>query len=1029
MRVLIAEDSDIERMVLQEAVEGLGHECLTAADGIQAWGVFQRSGADVLISDWRMPGLEGPELCRRVRAHPTAPYTYVVLLTALDDKESTLAGMAAGADDYLTKPLDIDELEARLVAAARVTALHQQLSGRAVERERSLARRQALLGLARRLAAESDADRMLSDLLAEATALLGGTGGLVSRWDTGQRVLVPVRSTVPSEPHNPATTALSLASTRSIQDRSIVVGSEPATIAAPLIHDDQLLGAIAVADGGGDEAFPAEAGDVLEQLASIGAAALVGLDRARMDGAVLAMQTLHECDPRPGQRARPSLPAQATPLIGRERELEMVRQLILKGDASLVTLTGPAGIGKTRLAIAVAASLVEAFERRVVFVDLVPERDARDVLPAVARSLGARGLDHDQADEWLRGELGQVPLLLVLDNAEHLPGAASDIAALVRACARLRVLVTSREPLQIQAEHEVPVPPLSIANLSGPLRLDVLARSPAVALFVQRAQAADSTFQLSEENARLVVEICARLDGLPLAIELAAARTRVLPTWSLPARLEQQPLALLTGGLRDQPARHQTLRAAIAWSYNLLDEEERREFRQLGVFVGGLTLPGAAAVAEISHAEVQERIGALVTRSLLRRVDGPGDEPRFQLLETIRQYALEQLAQAGERELAQDRHAMYFLTLAEEAERGAQGGEQAAWLDRLDREHDNLRSALRWLAQTGQIARELRLASALGWYWAARGHTAEGRATLQRTLERAAMVPAVGSRSMALATAARMAVHDADWVAARSLYEQSLALTGRDAAILAGLALVRARQRDRAAARDLAEEALRRAEEQNDRHTAGLALRILGELATERGAFVQAHSFYAASLDALHALADRIELARTLEACATLAMVRTHAQRALRLAGAAATLRAATGAVRPREADEALARWLELAREAVGDARAAVAETEGRQLTPEQAIELANAAIEPELIEVHRSEAALHPLSERETQVAVLVARGWTNRQIANELHLSERTVEAHLRRILTRLGFASRTPLATWVVQQGGLLRGSPAQ
>src|SRR5438270_8719587 len=350
-----------------------------------------------------------------------------------------MAGMAAGADEYLTKPLDIDELEARLIAAARVTSLHQQLSGRAVERERSLARRQALLGLARRLAAESDADRMLSDLLAEATALLGGTGGVVSRWDASQRVLVPVRSTIPSQPNNPATatSAVSRASTRAILDRSIVVGTEPATMAAPLIHEDQLLGAIAVADGGTDEAFPAEAGDVLEQLASIGAAALVGLDRARMDGAFLAMQTLHDVDARPLQRTRPNLPAQATPLIGRERELELVRQLVLQGEASLVTLTGAAGIGKKRLAIAVAASLIDVFERRVVFVGLVPVGEPGEVLPAIAQSLGPRGLDHNQADEWLRNELGQVPLLLVLDNAEHVLGATADIVGLVRPCPRL----------------------------------------------------------------------------------------------------------------------------------------------------------------------------------------------------------------------------------------------------------------------------------------------------------------------------------------------------------------------------------------------------------------------------------------------------------------------------------------------------------------------------------------------------------------------------------------------------------------
>jgi non-specific serine/threonine protein kinase len=1027
VRVLIAEDSDIERMVLQEAVEGLGHECVTAADGTQAWDIFQRSGADVLISDWRMPGIEGPELCRRVRAHPTAPYTYVVLLTALDDKESTLAGMAAGADDYLTKPLNVDELEARLIAAARVTALHQQLSGRARERERSLARRQALLGLARRLAAESDADRMLSDLLAEATALLGGTGGLVSRWDPFQRVLVPVRSTVPTEPNDAAVTVLSAASTRAILERSIVVATEAAAMAAPLIHENELLGAIAVADGGSDEPFPAEAGDVLNQLASIGAAALVGLERARRDGAFLAMQTLQEGEPRPLERGRPNLPAQATPLIGREAELHLVRQLVLQGDAGIVTLTGPAGIGKTRLAIAAAASLVDAFERRVVFVDLLPLRDPSEVLPTMAQAFGARGLDRERAGEWLRNELGPVPVLLVVDNAEHVLGAASDIAALVRVSPRLRILVTSREPLQVQVERQVPVPPLPIADPSAPLSLDALARSPAVALFVQRAQAADPTFQLTEENARLVVEICARLDGLPLAIELAAARTRVLPTWSLPARLEQQPLALLTGGLRDQPERHQTLRAAIAWSYALLDPREQRQFRQLGVFVGGFTLAAAAAVAEISQSDVQERVGALVTRSLLGRIDVPGGEPRFQFLETIRQYALEQLAAEGEREAAQDRHAEYFLTLAEHAERSASGAEQAAWLDRLEREHDNLRTALRWLAQTGQVERELRLASALGWYWAIRGHAAEGRATLQRSLERAGVIAAAGPRARALGAAAELAALDADWGAARSAYEQSLGLAGREPTILAGLALVRARQRDRGPARDLAEEAQRLAEQRSDRRAAGLALRVLGELATERGAFVQAQSLYASSLETWQGLADRVELARTLESCAILAMVRTHAQRALRLVGAAGTLRAATGAVRGREADEALARWLELAREAVGEERAAAIQAEGAELTPEQAIELATAPIEPELEQVERSEGALHPLSERETQVAVLVAKGWTNRQIASELHLSERTVEAHLRRILTRLGFASRTPLATWVVQQGGLR--TPAQ
>src|SRR5207244_6947779 len=280
--------------------------------------------------------------------------------------------------------------------------------------------------------------------------------------------------------------------------------------------------------------------------------------------------------------------------------------------------------------------------------------------------------------------------------------------------------------------------------------LENLARSPAVALSVQRAQAADSGFSLAAENAALVAEICARLDGLPLAIELAAARTRVLPAWSLPARLDEQPLAVLTGGLRDQPARHQALRAAIAWSYALLSAEERRQFRQLGVFVGGFTLAAAALVTGVDDGDdMTECIGALVAKNLVGRFERPGGEPRYQLLETIRQFALEQLVAEGEREAAQDRHAACFLALAEQASRGSGSGEQASWLDCLERERENVRSAIRWVAPTGQSEIELRLASAVAWYWDARGHSAEGREIVRGALERGRIV-SPGIRAAAL---------------------------------------------------------------------------------------------------------------------------------------------------------------------------------------------------------------------------------------------------------------------------------------
>jgi len=310
----------------------------------------------------------------------------------------------------------------------------------------------------------------------------------------------------------------------------------------------------------------------------------------------------------------------------------------------------------------------------------------------------------------------------------------------------------------------------------------------------------------------------------------------------------------------------------------------------------------------------------------------------------------------------------------------------------------------------------------LAWYWAIGGHSAEGRATVRSILERGGMCITASQRLSMLALGAELASVDADWDSARSAYEEILALNGGDSMVRAGLALVRARQKDRVAARELAEEVLRLAVQPDDRRAAGRALRVLGDLATERGALFQAQSAYLSSLEVWHDLADAGELARTLEACAILAMARTHAARALRLVGAASALRYASGAVAGREAEKALGGWLELARTAVDEDSAAAFEAEGAQLTLEQAIELAKARIEPELTGVQQAATALHPLSERETQVAVLVARGRSNREIAAELQLSERTVEAHLRRILTRLGFATRTPLASWVVQQDGI-------
>ena len=431
------------------------------------------------------------------------------------------------------------------------------------------------------------------------------------------------------------------------------------------------------------------------------------------------------------------LPIQPTPFIGREKEVAAVQHQLLREDVRLVTLTGPGGMGKTRMALHVAAQLHAHFADGVWFVPLAPISDPNLVIPTIAQTLGLREARERSLLEQLQVSLRERQVLLLLDNFEQVVSAATHVADLLTSCPHLKVLVTSREVLHVRAEHEFPVPKLSLPDPKRLPDLMALSQYEAVALFIQRAEAVRPEFQMTNANAPAMAEICIRLDGLPLAIELAAARIKLLPPQALLTRLGQR-LQLLTSNARDVPARQQTLRNTIQWSYDLLDAQEQQLFCRLSVFVDGCTLEAVEAVsAALGEATlpVFDRIASLIDKNLLQQTAQEGEEIRFLMLETIREYGWEVLAERQEREATQAAHAAYYLALAEEAELALGGPQQLLWLQRLEREYGNLHAALHWLRLQGSRAGAgdeaaglaLRLETALSYFWIVRGYRNDGR--------------------------------------------------------------------------------------------------------------------------------------------------------------------------------------------------------------------------------------------------------------------------------------------------------------
>ncbi|MGH2561734.1 MAG: ATP-binding protein [Thermomicrobiales bacterium] len=788
----------------------------------------------------------------------------------------------------------------------------------------------------------------------------------------------------------------------------------------------------------------------------------------------------------------PRLPAPLTPLVGREREVVVIAALVRDPAVRLVTLTGPGGVGKTRLALQVATELADAFADGVAFVDLAAVRDPALVASTIAQTLGVRPAGADALQIAVRNQ----ELLLLLDNFEQVIEAGPRVTELLQACPRLTALVTSRSLLRVAGERAAPVSPLALpAEFDGGALPPIaeLEEVAAVRLLVERTRAVHPSFALSETNAPAVATVVRRLDGLPLAIELAAARGALFSPEALLGRLTER-LPLLTGGPRDLPARLQTMRAAIAWSYDLLPPEEQHVFRCLAAFAGGCALEAAEAVcggqesgigsqgerfASSPTPNVVDAVESLTRQSLVQVVAPPdaaasAGTPRLTMLETVREFAAEALA-AGEQAALQRAHAAYYLALAERHDLAEMRPDGERLLALLELERANFRAALAWLESAGEAELFVRLAAALGSFWAGQGHYQEGQRCLERALALGDAVPN-GAKAGALVRLGMIRIYQgANDDAARRLQE-GLALSRdldepfRTAQALTALGVLAIEQGDDSRATTYFTEALAASEAVTDRWLAGIvagrayanlgvvarmrgdltraaahheealrrerasgylrgvtaSLGDLGDVARDQGDYGRALAWYQEALGVLQDgnLQTR-SVNEVLEGVATVAAATGQPERAARLLGAVAGLRERIGLGLRFPADIlAYQRAVAAARVALGEEAFAAAWSAGRDLPRDQVVAEALAVDAPP---EQPLPIGAPTLTKREMDVLRLLVAGQTDREIADALYIGRRTAEWHVARILEKLGVRTRTDAVAAAIM-AGLIDAPPA-
>jgi non-specific serine/threonine protein kinase len=812
-----------------------------------------------------------------------------------------------------------------------------------------------------------------------------------------------------------------------------------------------------------------------------------------------------------------NLPVPFSTFIGREREIEEVKRLL--SSHRLVTLTGAGGSGKTRLALKVAHKLAGEFEQEIWFVEFASIFDPEFVPQTIASTLSIREQPGQSLVDVMSSDLSGRQALLIFDNCEHLVLACARLAeTLLQKCPDLKILATSREVLGIIGEVAWMVPPLSLPNQqpwkNPASALDALSQyedSESVQLFVARATANSTEFKLTGENGAWVAEICRHLDGMPLAIELAAARVRSLSVQQIAQRLDDR-FRLLTGGSRTAPPRHQTLAATLDWSYALLSDTEQKVLQCLSVFAGGATLDAAESVCkgeEIQQTEVLEVLSRLVDKSLVTVHASERGEPRYRLLETIRQYAQKKLAESGEAEQTKNDHLQYFIQWAERAEPFLTSPEQLQWLDLYEDEHDNLRAALEWSkADLRKSVSGLRLAAACGRFWRLHGFLSEGRAHLSTALSRTEVGERTVTRARALTAVANLSYLQSDYPSMRPQADEALSIwrelgaEGKAGAaytldLLGELATEEGdyeralplfqdaleiykeihnlrgigeiymqfgwaamRTGDYPKAKSYLEECLRLAEQVQDKTGVAFAFSGLGEVAIrqeryedaislleqglslnrERGnkwdiatllgslawVALRQHDFkrmtalLSESLSIRREISDKGGIAWCLEKLAEAKFEQSQFPDATKIFGHAESVRAPMHSVIDPVDQPGYAQILSALQSALGMDAFAAAWEEGKSMRLEDVINLALA--EPE------SAAAIHPLekekfgglTKREREVAILIAQGKSNREIAETMTVSPKTIETYVTRILNKLGFDSRVQIATWAIEKG---------